>query len=161
MSYPVICVEFDSTIVQNKFPDIGDPLPGAIDSLKEFVELGGRLVLWTSRGEPMPPKEGESEPEEPPRNYLEEAVEFLRDQGVDIWGVNENRGQKYYSTSKKIIGSMYIDKRAVGCPCVQLPDGSFQVDWDVIRKTVSGYLRSVKEESERKKREKKLATQPR
>ena len=44
-----IAVDFDGTIVEHEFPDIGPPVPGAIESLKRFQDAGVKIILWTTR----------------------------------------------------------------------------------------------------------------
>ena len=49
----VIAVDFDGTIVENKYPEIGQELPFAIETLKMLIKDRHRVVLWTCReGEP-------------------------------------------------------------------------------------------------------------
>ena len=44
-----IAVDFDGTIVEHKFPAIGNELPFATHTLKTLQEKGHRLILWTYR----------------------------------------------------------------------------------------------------------------
>ena len=44
-----IAVDFDGTIVDHKYPDIGKEKPFAIDTLKQLAAEGNKLILWTSR----------------------------------------------------------------------------------------------------------------
>ena len=55
-----IAVDFDGTIVENKYPQIGKEIPFAIETLKKLADEQHRLILWTVR-------EGK---------FLEEAVSF-------------------------------------------------------------------------------------
>ncbi len=45
----VIAVDFDGTIVEHKYPRIGDEIPFAIDTLKELIKDGHQLILWSVR----------------------------------------------------------------------------------------------------------------
>ncbi len=46
-----IAVDFDGTIVDHQFPEIGKAVPGAFDWLKRFKEAGATLILWTMRSD--------------------------------------------------------------------------------------------------------------
>ncbi|MGB6037414.1 MAG: hydrolase, partial [Cryomorphaceae bacterium] len=45
-----IAVDFDGTIVEHKYPEIGDEMLFAFDTLKELQKKGHKLILWTYRG---------------------------------------------------------------------------------------------------------------
>ena len=45
----IIAVDFDGTIVEHAFPQIGKPIPFAIETLLKLQKEGYRLVLWTVR----------------------------------------------------------------------------------------------------------------
>lgn len=38
-------LNFDGTVVTHKFPIIGDPIPGAIQWIKKFQEIGFLIIL--------------------------------------------------------------------------------------------------------------------
>ena len=46
----IIAVDFDGTVVEHDFPEIGKAVPGALEGLKKLQSAGHRLVLWTCRG---------------------------------------------------------------------------------------------------------------
>ena len=112
----IIGVDFDGTIVEHQFPNIGPPIPGAIGTLRTFVERGDKLVLWTMRSGPS----------------LAKAVEYLGKWGVTLWGVNENPTQKAWTKSPKAYCSLYIDDAALGCPLVYPKGRRPYVDWYTI-----------------------------
>ena len=97
----VIAVDFDGTVVEDRYPEIGRPLPFAIETLKQLNQDGHRLVLWTYRhGRP-----------------LREAVDFMEGHGVPLYAVNmsfpgEEADLKGYS--RKIHADVFIDDRNVG-----------------------------------------------
>ena len=45
----IIAIDFDGTICQNEYPEIGDPMPLAIWSIKKLKKRGHDLILWTCR----------------------------------------------------------------------------------------------------------------
>lgn len=117
--YPVydICVDFDGTIVEHEYPRIGAPVPLALQTLKELQEAGHNLILFTMRS----------------RIYLDEAVEYLRNNGIELYGINRNPDQDDWTDSPKAYGQMYIDDAAVGCPLIFRTGERPYVDWGVVR----------------------------
>ena len=96
-----IAVDFDGTIVEHKFPEIGKEKPFAIETLLQLQEDGNRLILWTSR-------EGE---------LLEKAVAFCHERGLDFYAINSNqpRGALFASQAgTKVVADVYIDDRNLG-----------------------------------------------
>ena len=57
-----IAIDFDGTIVEHRYPKIGNEIPFATDTLKMLIKDRHRLILWTVR-------EGK---------LLDEAVEWCR-----------------------------------------------------------------------------------
>ncbi len=106
----IIAVDFDGTIVQDRYPEIGSEQPFATQTLKMLISEGHQLVLWTVR-------QGQT---------LAEAVEWCRKRGVEFYAVNkdfpEEDEAQNTSYSRKIKVDMFIDDRNVG----GLPD------WGVI-----------------------------
>jgi histidinol phosphatase-like enzyme len=49
MKIRTIAVDFDGTIVEDKYPEIGPLIPEARDVLNKYRALGGQVVLWTCR----------------------------------------------------------------------------------------------------------------
>ena len=45
----IIAVDFDGTIVEHKYPEIGQEVPFAIDTLKMLIKDQHRLILWSVR----------------------------------------------------------------------------------------------------------------
>ena len=70
----IIAVDFDGTIVEHKYPEIGRELPFAIETLKKLQQERHRLILWSVR-------EGK---------LLQEAVDFCRERGLEFYAVNSN-----------------------------------------------------------------------
>lgn len=122
----IIAVDFDGTLVEHRFPQIGEPVPGAFLWLTRFVRHGGaRLILWTMRC-----CDGTA------GDVLTPAVEFCRTRGIEFWGVNENPQQKEarWSTSGKVYAHAYIDDSAAGTPLIQWTNGNIlpHVDWNKV-----------------------------
>ena len=70
-------------------------------------------------------------------DLLSDAVKFLEEQGVALYGVNQNPEQSSWTTSPKCYAHVYIDDSAIGVPLTIFNDVNrglqFQVvDWKVI-----------------------------
>ena len=111
----VIAIDFDGTIVEHDFPKIGAPVPGAVDWIKMFVKYGAKIVLRTCRD----------------GSTLEAAVEYCRNAGIELYGINENPDQ-HWSVSPKAYASLYIDDRGAFCPLVSVDGGRPYVDWFIV-----------------------------
>jgi hypothetical protein len=48
----IFAVDFDGTIVDHEFPEIGREKPGAISVLKALQKEGHKIIIWTCRCEP-------------------------------------------------------------------------------------------------------------
>ena len=97
----IIAVDFDGTICENKYPDIGDEMPGALRSLRALKTEGHTIILWTCRC-----------------GYkLEDALVWLKVRGFKPHWVNQSDPQMIARfggvDSRKIYADFYIDDRAV------------------------------------------------
>lgn len=111
-----IAVDFDGTIVEHCFPEIGPAVPGAIDWLKRFVDAGAELILWTVRG----------------NAYLETAADYCKTNGIQLLALNRNPGQQSWSPSPKAYAAIYIDDAAFGCPVIPSTTGRPMVNWAIV-----------------------------
>jgi len=96
----VIAVDFDGTIVEHKYPDIGKEMLFAFSTLKALQQKGHKLILWTIRT-------GET---------LEKAVKFCQDHGVEFYAVNKNYPEEDLDAnlSRKLNADVFIDDRNLG-----------------------------------------------
>lgn len=99
----IIAIDFDGTIVKNAFPEIGEPLPGAIDTIRDLQAAGHHIIIWTCR-------EGK---------HLADAYKWLSMQGVDVrdLGVNSNAAdmiEEFGRDVRKVFANVYIDDRNLG-----------------------------------------------
>ena len=116
----IVGVDFDGTIVKHRYPDIGDEMPGAIETLKALARNGHTLFLWTMRGHPRKLTE---------RDTLQEAIEWLESRGLNF-GYCVNRSPAQFSTSKKQYANIYLDDSAWGAPLYRDPrTGDVLYDW--------------------------------
>lgn len=114
----IICVDFDGTIVEHCYPLIGAPVPKALDVLKKLIDKGHKIILYTMRS----------------GYHLDEAVDYLKKNEIELYGVNDNPGQSKWTMSPKIYGHYYIDDAAVGCPLICGKDGARPyVNWSSVQ----------------------------
>ena len=105
----IIAVDFDGTIVEHRYPRIGEEIPFAVDTLKLLQQEKHRLILWSVR-------EGA---------LLDEAVEWCKARGLEFYAVNKDYPEEqkgHQGFSRKLKADMFIDDRNLG----GLPD------WGVI-----------------------------
>lgn len=106
----IIAVDFDGTIVEHKYPQLGRPIPFAIETLIQLQKEKHQLILWTVR-------EGE---------LLQEAIDYCSERGLTFYAANANYPEETSATPRKLNADMFIDDRNLG----GLPD------WGVIYKAV-------------------------
>ena len=117
-----ICVDFDGTVVDHRYPDIGAPVPGAIPWLLRLQQHGARLILYTMRSNNM--ETGD---------LLRKAVHYMEANGVRLYGVNRNPDQDDWTSSPKAYCDVYVDDSAIGCPLVQIIGFARPcVDWETV-----------------------------
>lgn len=109
MNYKIIAVDFDGTLCENKWPDIGDPNLKLIEYLKE-QRAGGdvKLILWTCRVSGL----------------LYAAIVWCYEHGLCFDYVNENTEdviKEFGSDCRKIFAHEYYDDRTIHNPEFCLP----------------------------------------
>lgn len=129
-----IAVDFDGTLVEHEYPDIGKTVPGAFKWLRKWKEAGAQLILWTMRAD--------SEKSGP---VLADAVAFCRRRGVEFDGVNEGIGDREWTDSPKAYANIYVDDAAFGCPLVESKKMGRRpmVDWSKVGPEVMAKLEAV------------------
>ncbi|MDR0477234.1 MAG: hypothetical protein LBH14_04775 [Desulfobulbaceae bacterium] len=127
-----ICVDFDGTLVDHRYPKIGQPVPDAIEWLKKFENYGARIILYTMRSD--------SDQYGP---VLTEAVNYVKTAGINLYGINHNPDQDGWTTSPKAYADLYIDDSAVGCPLTRIKGFTRPcVDWKKVGPYVEQLLLS-------------------
>lgn len=98
----LIAVDFDGTIVEHKYPEIGEEIPFAIQTLKMLRQDGHKLILWSVR-------EGE---------LLDAAVEWCRERGLEFYAVNRDYPEETVDNNphftRKLKVDVFIDDRNLG-----------------------------------------------
>ena len=96
-----IAVDFDGTIVEHKYPEIGKEILFAFDTLRALQKQRHQLILWTFRS----------------GRELDEAVEYCRSNGIEFYAVNKSYPEEEfdeYESSRKIDADIFIDDRNIG-----------------------------------------------
>ncbi|MBR6962955.1 MAG: hypothetical protein IKH86_04900 [Prevotella sp.] len=110
-----IAVDFDGTIVEHEYPNIGREIPFATDTLKMLIKDQHKLILWSCREDQL----------------LQDAIDWCRERGVEFYAVNkdypEEKVEYNNHFTRKLKVDMFIDDRNVG----GLPD------WGVIYEMIS------------------------
>ncbi len=134
-----IAVDFDGTIVHDRYPDIGNEKPFAIQTIKMLMQEGHQFVLWSVRED----------------DALEEAVEWCRQRGVEFYAVNQNfvgedsETTRHYSRKLKV--DLFIDDRNIG----GLPDWGTIYKMIHERKTFEDVImETIRQQSSNKKKKK-------
>lgn len=141
----VIAIDFDGTCVAHEFPKVGGDI-GAVPVLKRLVEAGHKLILYTMRGN-MTDNTGHSG--DPPvilnGNFLDDAVNWFKANGIELYGVQYNPNQKDWTNSPKCYAQLYIDDAALGVPLIETGDDDRPfVDWYKVQELLfeKGILRN-------------------
>lgn len=98
MDSKIIAVDFDGTLCENKWPEIGEANKEMITYLKGRQVNGDRLILWTCRVGDM----------------LKNAVDWSAEQGLIFDAINENLPDvvaSFGTDTRKIFANEYIDDR--------------------------------------------------
>jgi hypothetical protein len=100
MERRVIAIDFDGTIVESKYPEIGRERPFAFQTMRALQEKGFLLILWTCRTGQL----------------LDDAVELCRKNGVEFYSVNSNfvNDDATEGYMRKVDADIYIDDRNIG-----------------------------------------------
>lgn len=91
-----IAVDFDGVIVENRYPEIGEEFPNAIQLLKKLRKNGHHVILWTHRA----------------GGELYAALRYCNERGLRFFAVNENFPGEIFAegTSRKIRADLYIER---------------------------------------------------
>jgi len=97
----IFAIDFDGTIVQDKYPAIGVLQPYARDVINRLHEEGHYIIIWTCRT----------------GDHLTNAVNFLLASGIKFDRVNDhepNNCLQYGPHARKVFADYYIDDKIVG-----------------------------------------------
>lgn len=96
----IIAVDFDGTLVEDEFPNIGKPRPQVWVDLIRAQRHGAKVVLWTSRD----------------GRQLVEAIDFCTMNGLYFDSINANIPEvqrMFNNDTRKVYANEYWDDKAV------------------------------------------------
>jgi hypothetical protein len=97
----IIAIDFDGVLVEDKYPEIGNPNWDMISAVWRLNFTKHELVLWTCRiGE-----------------RLDEVVKWCKDHNLNFTCINSNTPNnlaEYGTDPRKVYADVYIDDRAFG-----------------------------------------------
>lgn len=96
----IIAIDFDGTLCENKYPDIGAPIPTVIEFVKRQKAVGNIIILWTCRA----------------GRQLADAVTWCKNQGLIFDYINENVKENvamYGGDTRKVFADVYIDDKTL------------------------------------------------
>lgn len=92
----IIAVDFDGTIAEHEYPNIGALKPGAKETINKWYDAGHKIIIWTCRM----------------NKEAEEAKQFLIDNGINFHTLNENANPSdEFNPEPKVFAHLYIDDR--------------------------------------------------
>lgn len=97
----IIAVDFDGTLHNGEYPNIGAPVLNAIPMMQKLSYDGHYIIIWTCR-------EG---------ILLTEAINWLLANDIPFHRVNDHEPEnkaKYGGTTRKVYAHLYVDDKQVG-----------------------------------------------
>ena len=96
----LIAIDFDGTIVEHRYPQIGKERPFATETIRRLIVDRHRIILWTLRK----------------GRLLDEAVEWCRERGIEFYAINSSYpGEEIDGdTCRKIKYDIVTDDRNIG-----------------------------------------------
>lgn len=98
----ILAIDFDGTIVDDQFPDVGNMKQGAAEAINQLYADGYTIIIWTCRTGINKAR----------------AVEFLARNGVKWHYFNEssyhNLKAHNFRDTRKVYADLYIDDRMIG-----------------------------------------------
>jgi hydroxymethylpyrimidine pyrophosphatase-like HAD family hydrolase len=114
-----IAIDFDGTVVEHRFPDVGENVPRAIEILRALVMKGHQLILYTMRSD----------------EYLKDAVNWFKENDIPLYGIQYDPEQIKWTSSNKCNAHLVIDDRNLGIPLTYPGDSKDYrpyVDWNKV-----------------------------
>ena len=97
----IVAIDFDGTIVKDRFPEIGEMIPGAKENINRLYFEGYTIIIWTCRT----------------HIRMLEVVEWLVKEGINYHYINKScpRNVEKYggNDTRKVYADIYIDDRGL------------------------------------------------
>lgn len=92
----IFAVDFDGTICKMAFPDIGEEIGGAINTLTDLQAAGHKIIIWTCRCYPL----------------ISPMIDWLGNKGFKPDAVNSNLYRVEGFAVPKIHADYYLDDKS-------------------------------------------------
>lgn len=89
-------IDFDGTVVEHRFPEIGKEVEGAVQTMKQLQAAGHEIIIWTCRCEP----------------YLGPMTAWLKERGFTPDAVNSNVAHSKAFGVPKVLADVYVDDKS-------------------------------------------------
>lgn len=101
-----IAIDFDGTLCEDKFPEIGAPNRCLISLLVEYKKMNPniRYILWTCRDNHTAER------------HLDKAVAWCKEHGLEFDAVNENLPEvkaMFDNDTRKVFANRYLDDKNI------------------------------------------------
>ncbi len=116
-----IALDFDGTMVERAWPEVGNEVPYAIGVCNALIDAGHTLVLNTCRCNKTSYKTE--------KGYRIQAYNWCNERLKKPILVREQVRDSEDSYRDKVLADVYIDDKAVGCPLVFPINKKPYVDW--------------------------------
>lgn len=96
---PIMAVDFDGTLVSDRFPEIGAERIEVCSLIRYYQEQGVKSILWTSRTD----------------EHLDDAVNWCKEHDLHFDAVNQNIPEVIALTgrdTRKVFADIYIDDKS-------------------------------------------------
>ena len=95
----IIAIDFDGTIVQHQYPEIGSEIPFATSTIRKLIEEQHQIILWTVRRGKL----------------LQDAVDWCKERGIEFYAVNKSYPEENADSAyAKVNADLFIDDRNLG-----------------------------------------------
>ena len=113
-----IVIDCDGTVMTHDYPRIGKDI-GAVPVLKELVNNGHQLILFTMRS----------------GKTLDDAVNWFKENNITLFGIQTNPTQHEWTNSPKAYGNLIIDDASAFAPLKFDPEYSNRpfIDWNIMK----------------------------
>lgn len=95
----IIAVDFDGTIVNHQYPQIGNEIPFATATIRRLIEEKHQIILWTVRRGQL----------------LQDAIDWCKERGIEFYAVNKSFPEEEPTEGyAKINADIFIDDLNLG-----------------------------------------------
>lgn len=124
-----IYIDFDGTIVEHKFPEIGKPVPNAFEVIKKLSKSRHQIVLNTFRSDLG-------------IDFLTDALKYCKENGCEFeyWATNKKEPIAWNLSMASKTNDIFIDDITPGIPLVPTNNGKgWMVDWKEVESRLKNH----------------------